>query len=145
MYGSIPDDQGRIVVIEGAPVDAGLEIVVNQTIRTRWRILSVSALFTAAVAVATRLPALSIIQDTQEIGRYEVNDVFLTGEVGRVTWGPAVGTNIPLGSPNKVGALPVGLLVNREAIIRTATMGIQLMDQWSDLNILVEEWIEQPI
>lgn len=142
MAEQLPVNQGRLRLI--APVDpaAGMDWVIVQDIRTRWRIVSVQATFITSVNAGNRLPELQVMFGALPVVVMPAN----VAQAPNVTlihqWGfREVGAS-PAGSTVQAELLPEGMLVNDQATLAVITVAMDLGDQWSNIRLLVEEWIE---
>lgn len=115
----------------------------NQTVPTgaRWRVLTGNFLFTASAAVANRFPAIIFDDGVNELYATAWDNAVTAGTAPRVSLGPQryVATN----DGNSQAIAYIGnLALFAGWRVRSLTTAIQAADQWSAINLLVEEWIE---
>jgi hypothetical protein len=134
---------GNITVLQPASPGVGLDINISMPINTRWKILSFRAQFVTSAQVANRTTTLQVNQNFN-IGTYPANFTQAASTTELYTWGPGLGNLQVL--TNTAASIPVGIIIAQIGggnSIRTTTAGIQTADQWSIINVLVEEWLEQ--
>jgi len=131
-----------VVAAVGNPA-AGADWVYTQTAFTRARIIGTSATFTAAAAVANRETQLVI--DTgapPDIVTGIPNQVVVAGAVVKVS-----GTTAPVSAAPNVPDVSVGLpaetVIGQGSRVRSNTINIQAADQWSNIRLFLEQWMDQ--
>lgn len=132
------------VIVVGNPA-AGADWSQIVTLGARWRISSVNALLTTSAAVANRLPQIRL--------RHLSNTIWLGPPSQLVPASTAA--NVSSG-PNSVSSATVPTLVNcalpdfpilagsgATTDISSVTVNIQAADQWSNIALEIEEWLDQ--
>lgn len=132
------------VEIQPAPA-AGTEVILSVPEHALWRLYSAYAVFVASAAAANRFPQFGVNAGFgTTLWRVQAPLIVTAGLgfnifwVPNVPWGPAAtaianAVNAPL--PEPAYALSLGT-------IRTETPNIQAGDQWSELRVVVEEWLD---
>lgn len=138
----IPDDQGRICVIKVVDPAGGGEFIHVQPARLRWRVISLKALFTADANAANRFFNLDLMVGGAVVLRMPVREEATAGQVWTINWFTGAFYTPDTLSLNEAGLMPEKLLVNNEMMITSFTDGIQVGDQWSQIYLMVEEWME---
>lgn len=122
---------------------AGADWVYTQPAFTRARIIGTSATFTAAAAVANRQTQLVI--DTgapPDLVTGIPNQVVVANAVVKVS-----GTTAPVSASANVPDVSVGLpaetIIGQGSRVRSNTVNIQAADQWSNIRLFLEQWIDQ--
>ena len=133
---------GALQVIHPANPAAGTDWSQGVTNNQRWKVRSLNATLTTSATVANRQPQI-ILTDT-------AGDVLFTGVPNAnipATTVAAV-TASPVSSPGNLIAtditvpLPGDTVLPATFFIKSLTVGIQVADQWSNIFILVESWID---
>jgi hypothetical protein len=109
----------------------------------RWRINSIAAVLTTSATVASRLPQLTV-QDVGALTTYKAaaNSLITASLVTLVAAAPAsIGSSVAV-PPAQAVLIPTpsDFIVEAGWIIQTNTVALQAGDQWSSININVEEW-----
>jgi len=142
MAQQIPDQQGRIVVVVVPNPVVGADWNYAIPVRTRWRVRSVQATLQTSVFAANRIPELTFTIGVNELLRISASQqqvaslAFITG------WMEGERASLIAGQTSRVTALPRGYLLNNQAVIAVVTVALDVNDQWSDIVIVAEEWIE---
>jgi hypothetical protein len=127
-------------VAVSAPL-AGADWTITVPGTAHWRLVSASAIFAAAVAVANRIPMILIDDGANEVYEGPPNQVIVSGV--NTTWAASTTvTGLAPNIPNVVVPIPAGLLLPPGFRISSETDNIQGADQWSQIFLLVEEWID---
>jgi hypothetical protein len=137
-------DRGCLRGVTGAGPVAGAEAVLTCPANMQWRIVSVRAQFTAAIAVANRTPRLEyqgpgfLDVDPQLYGPNQI--VVASGSI-TIVWFFGGPPNSIVDTANNLfqAAIPE-LWLNGNNSIQTLTSGIQAADQWTRLSALVEQY-----
>lgn len=138
----VPDNQGNLRIITVAAPGAGVDWAFTQGVRVRWRILSVSAQFAADANSADRVCSFYGMVGGVLVFSFSVQHQIVTGETVQVTWSEITSTVGAVPGVNLGGYLGSMLYVNDQIILGVTTLNIQVGDQWSNIRIRVEEWIE---
>jgi hypothetical protein len=141
-----PEGPGRLRTVNVANPGAGVDWNVTVQGNTRWRIASLLATFTASATVANRVPIIRLrdVTNAVDLGRFVTPTTITAGLTFFMTAAPGVvnqitsGNDIAIPLPSPIflsGLLPAnGLFVS--------TAGIQVGDQWSNINLTIEEWFD---
>jgi|SRR5579864_3025385 len=136
------DGAGALRSITGTLPGAGAEISEVVPTGARWTLIAFEADLATAVAVANRVPQLTIDDGANVYSRVSVNQ----SETASQTWRNSFQLGVPqladltrfvIATP-----LPPGLTLGPGHRIRTVTAGIQAADQWAAPQYLVIEKIE---
>jgi len=124
---------------------AGNDINLQMPLNARWRVTCGFATFTASATVANRNVQVQILQAAPVVS-LTTNSVSITaGQVVNVTFAPNTPSTsiLPL---NQMIQIPQNLILDGTVlglgVILTLTQNIQAGDQWSNINFLVEEWLD---
>jgi hypothetical protein len=143
---SPPEGPGRLRTVNVANPAAGADWSVTVQANCRWRIASLLATFTASATVANRVPIIRLrdVTNAVDLGRFVAPTAITAGLAFFMTAAPGIvnqitsGNDIAIPLPQPIimsGQLPVnGLFVS--------TAGIQVGDQWSSINLTIEEWFD---
>lgn len=142
MAEQLPQDQGRIVVIQPTDPAMGSNPTYTQPIRVRWHLKSYQAVLATEIAVADRIPELTITQDGVEVLRITASQLLAASSTFIYGWMEGERALAVSGQTSRVTALPRSYHLNNQAVIAIETKGIQIGDQWSGVVIVAEEWIE---
>jgi len=110
--------------------------------RTRWRLRSIQATLTTSVNAANRLPELTLTIGANELLRISASQIQLASTVFITGWMEGERALAIAGQTARVSPLPRGYLLNDEAVIAVVTSALDAADEWSDIVIVSEEWIE---
>lgn len=138
----IPDQHGRILLLNPANPAKGAEIVVTQPIRVRWALKSFQVKLATGLVVADRIPELYIQQDGVEAIRITGSQSLAASGTFIYGWMEGERALSVTGQTSRVTALPRKFYMNNQAVIGTLTVGIDMDDQYSNVVVVVEEWIE---
>lgn len=138
----IPNQQGRIVVVQSADPSKGNEINYTQPARVRWRLKSFVATLVTDVTVADRLPELVIFLGVHEVLRITAAQPLGADSTFIYGWHEGERALALTDQTSRITALPRNYLLNNQAIIGTLTVNLQGNDNWSAAVIVAEEWIE---
>jgi len=135
------DVPGSVRVVTVANPLAGADFSIQPSPFTRWQILYLNAQLLTAVAVANRQVTLQI-QDAGSvpcfIGQAQANQVATT----TVQYSAASGQiNTVLIPTDQSIPLPQPALLNVSQFLKSVTTNIQAADQWSNIRIVVMEWM----
>ncbi|GAH83661.1 unnamed protein product [marine sediment metagenome] len=142
MAEQIPDQQGRIAVVNVAGVAAGTDWNYVQEIRTRMWLKAVTATLITSVNIADRVPELVITQGGVEIIRITGSQLTAANTTFIYGWMEGERALAVTGQTSRVTALPRQLHLNNQAVISVTTVALDAVDQWVDIYLYFEEWIE---
>lgn len=143
MTSNLPPDQGRVrvIVVEDPPVGTDFTVVMPALVR--WELKMLTGRLNCDANVAFRIPRVEIVDGNLIIGTFGSDFRLQATETLQYTWGQGVSIAVVSSAPTAHGPLPVGLRLVNRMIIRHETAGIQAGDQWRDISLLVEEWIDE--
>jgi hypothetical protein len=97
--------------------------------------------FTASATVASRNPQVAVDDGANTIWAHDTAAAITNGQVAAIV---GTGTNAPTGvvTTTQGFVLPPGLIMPSGYRVRMSTQNIQVGDQWSTINFLVEEWLD---
>lgn len=142
MAEQIPSQQGRIVVVQVANPGVGIDWAYVMPIRTRWRLRSVQAQLTTSVNIANRLPELNLSIGGIDVLRISSSQFQAASLIMLVGWMEGERALGIAGQTARVSPLPRGYLLNDQAEISVITLGMDAADEWINIVIVAEEWIE---
>lgn len=138
----IPDQQGRIVIHTITNPGAGVEFTVMLPVRVRWRVFMIYARFLPDANVITRSVRLVVGKGSVVYGRLNTTRNPVASINVNFTWYMAGHAYIPSGGNEGAGALPEKLLMNNMMTIKSSTTNLQVGDEWKDVTVMAEEWME---
>lgn len=118
---------------------AGAEFSQTVDAAKRWRIQSLRAKLQASAAVATRSPQLFIDDGANVfyVAEWPAQITAGSGQFYIAASGTQKAANV---TDHAVYTFPIGLILAPGSRIRSNTLSIQAADQWSLIQLLVEEW-----
>jgi hypothetical protein len=133
--------QPRSILI--ATPAAGADFTQTVPSSTRWRIVSLSATLTTAVAVANRNVDLVIDDGANVFAEISSGFSQVASLVNDYTW---MDGGVAQAAFDNIVALPLPsqMFLPPTFRIRSETTGIQPADQWSAITMLVQQWIDGP-
>jgi len=138
----ISDSQGAIRVITVANPVVGNDFTHTMDARVRWRVISVKCHLVCDGNAGNRNVCLEVALGTDLLMKFHLVDHLLQNETWDITWAGSPLSGMSTASRTSGGCLPEKLLLNNEMTIRSATQAIKAGDQFTQIFILVEEWIE---
>jgi len=142
IFGSSLDGGGALRVISGTTPAAGANISETVPTGARWELLAVHFLFTTSAAVANRVVALGFNNGGQ-VYQYFMNQQNQAASLG---WEYVFGQGLPALNAGSLLVAIAGLAVGNRLLagdlIQTFTAAIQAADQFSQVRLVVREWIE---
>jgi hypothetical protein len=120
---------------------AGADWIATVPAGARWRVQAISETFTASAAVASRQAGL-FLDDGANV--YWANTAPTAITASQIVTISATGSSAPQGAApfQQTIVIPPGLFIPAGHRFKSTTVNIQAGDQYSAINILVEEWIE---
>lgn len=127
-------------LVIGTPA-AGADFQLVVPTGARWRLRSIAATLTTAVAAGNRLP---VFQITDNIGHPLVQSPFANQQAPSIVQAYCAqqGWTAFTNGNTSVTGLPTDLTLLAGWFIGCTTTGIQAADQWSALQVQFEEWLE---
>jgi len=138
----IPGDQGRLRRILIADPVAGADFVTVQPDRVRWRIISLYARLANDANAGNRIVRLSIADGALVLMNIETSTDSIANETVNVNFYSGAVAMVSASSRSMNGALPEKLLLNGGVTITSNTLDLQAGDQFTNIRLYVEEWIE---
>lgn len=134
---------GNLRVITLGNPAAGADWLQSITPGARWRICSLNAALVTSAAVANRTPQIRLRHSGVTIWQSPPNQVIPASTTALVSAAPGQVTsatvptlvNCALPSPAIIGGIGA-------ADIAAVTGGMQAADQWTNINIEIEEWVD---
>jgi len=138
------DSQGFIQAIATANPGAGQDFTVTVAIGQRWRLLGLTAQLATSAAAGNRAvaigPAIGVAQQWKQ--QYPAAQV--PSSTSRYVYAPGATMTTGTLGDNTLGA-PVRVILSSSlgiASLKSVTSGIDVADQWSNINSWWEQWIE---
>lgn len=104
-----------------------------------WRVLVIRAVLTASATVATRVPILQV-KDAAGNTIFDVPPAATLAAGGGANMNWSAGANSIVSNNSRfMQGLPMGMILPEGAVISSSTVAIQTGDQWSAINLLVEQ------
>jgi len=138
----IPEGQGRLHYIVAAAPAMGMEHMIQQPARTRWRIITFQSMLITDVAAGNRIPYLNVVHDVNVYALWSPSQSIAASETFTFGWHGGAQPAAITGEHARVAPLAPGYLMNDESYIATLTTALDASDQWGLGLLLVEEWIE---
>jgi len=142
MAEQIPDQQGRLTIVNVVNPGAGNDWQEIMPMRTRWAVRSVQALLTTVLGGANRVPELYFMIGAQEVLRIPASQDLAAGGAFIFNWHEGDAGQIVAGQTGRPASLPVRYLINAGGAIGVETVALDPGDTWTGIIIIVEEWIE---
>lgn len=133
---------GALRSITGAVPAAGAEISETVPTGARWELLTFKFIMTCSVAVANRVPNLTVDDGALIFGTVPSYSTLVASAASTISYEPGASAAINANSSFVASPLPIGLKLAAGFRIRTNSNGIQAADQFSAVQYLVREWIE---
>lgn len=134
---------GLIRLVSNAAPAAGADISIPVPAGARWRPITMRAVLTTAVAVASRV-VHAVLDDGagNQFFNNPVTSVQLASTAVGYTFSHT-GINLPVTDGEEDCPWPAACVLLQGQRIRSLTTALQAADQWSIQQLLVEEWIEE--
>lgn len=133
---------GKLKVYTITNPGAGNNISYTQPAGVRWRIITLSSLFTCDGATGNRQPRFTVEVGGREIIRTQSPGTLSAGQAAVLTLvsgGAIEDTPQPV---SQLLACPNRLLLNNQSVIKTITGSIKSGDTYTNISLYVEEWQE---
>lgn len=139
---SIPNDQGRIIRVNGADPAAGADATDNNDTNGRWLIMAYRITLVADATVTNRRVGFAI-----ETGGVDIFIIYATIDQ---TAGQTITYNFVAGVPDRAAAInsnlqigiPLNLIVGGGMAIKTTTVNLQAGDNFAAPSIYYQFWVE---
>jgi hypothetical protein len=136
------DGAGCLRSITGTTPGAGAEISETVPAGARWELLAFRAVLTTSATVAGRWPSLLLDDGANIYTNAGVEDTVAASQTENCSWGQGVSKKASPSLQSEQGSLPVGIRLGSGHRMRTATINLQVGDQYSAVQYLVREWID---
>jgi hypothetical protein len=132
---------GRSTSVNVASPAAGADWTMTVPVQDRRVVKSFSAMFTASAAAANRNISLQVTDGANVVWQTDVTVSVTANQVVTVN---GTTTNVPTGvvATTLFVVIPPSLTMTGNWTLRTSTANIQGADQWSNIWLAVEDWIE---
>lgn len=119
---------------------AGVDFTTTIANGLMWKIGSISAKFTASAAVANRFPCLQFSDFLNKL-YFTVPPVaaITASQTVQCCWYP--GANLANLNNIQTMAIPIDARVSASLRVRVVTTGLDAGDAWTDIKLLLEQWI----
>lgn len=137
-----PTDGAGVIssVVISAPA-AGADFTVSVPAGARYRLISLFATLTTAVAVANRGVTLVVDDGVNILGQYPAQTVQAASLAVGYTFGDSVTGQASVQGFESVST-PGMMFLGQNWRIRSVTSNIQAADQWSAGRMLIQEWLD---
>jgi hypothetical protein len=122
---------------------AGLDWSATVPDGVRWEILSAAGILTTSAAVANRIPRLFFTHPgpvTILVVPHQFQGV--ASSVLSYTWGQGLAGTLTAPGQGAIGVLPQNFPLLSGTTIATNTVGLQAGDQWTNIRMMIREWLE---
>jgi hypothetical protein len=130
---------GALIITTPANPAPGAELVITVPANRIWRLVAVSALFTASIAVATRIATWQITDGTNLAWYIDANVPKTATQAGTF----AMADMAFRGATNAFGSIvpcPNFTYLRSGWVVKTYTANIDAADQWSNATLWVNSW-----
>jgi len=136
------DGNGVVRSVQIANPAAGADFTITVPTGARWELVSASALFTTAAAVANRHTLLVVDDGANIVYESAQTTAQIASLAIQHSWGQAIAASTDAGGLSDVNPLPARIALVGGWRVRSSTGNIQAADQWSAIFISVREWLE---
>lgn len=136
------EGNGAVRLITGTTPGAGAEISETVPSGARWMILALRAVLTTSVAVANRIPRLTLDDGVTGYWDHSANFSQTASAVWLNDWSQGLFQASAAAASQVPQSLPTNVVLAGGHRIRTFTTALQAADQWSSVAYLVREWID---
>jgi len=136
------DGQGALRSIFTAAGALGQEVGVNVPVNARFQIMAFRGKFVTDATVAARNPSLAFADAFSGYVNSPMNSAQPAGTTFFYTWMTGFGYLVASLGTNFQASLPVGMLLPAGHSVATGTSGIQITDQWFNVDLVVRDWID---
>ena len=132
---------GLIRSVQVANPGAGADWSTTVPVGARWELLALNAQFATSAAVAARVPQIQLADNVPNV---LFNGASSTSQAASLTYqySAAEGGTPLVNAPAAMVELPHNALLLQGWTIRSVTTAIQGADQWSNIWLMVQEWLE---
>ncbi len=138
----VPEGQGRLRIITVDDPVMGANWKYDQPESTRWWLQAVAMIMVTDGNVAERFPVLSFKRGVDIVLEIPLQDSIDANLVKSIEWYPGAISITGTDGDMMPGALPHRLLFNNEIQLTMRTLNMQAGDQYQQIYLWVEEWIE---
>lgn len=136
------DGAGTIVSTSPGNPAAGADFSVTVPNNRRWQLIAIRGALTASAAVANRFPAIVLDDGANQVFLSRINVATTAGQSNGFTWAPTVQPYTDTQS-NFLLPLPSPVFLASGYHVKSSTLNLQAGDQWSNIQLLVSEWVDQ--
>lgn len=108
----------------------------------KWRIQSVSAQYAASATVNNRAPSIQILQSGVVVFEGTPNQVIVASTTAQVTYTSGSSPGAAANVTDVMGPLPSPCWISNALVIRSVTKNISAGDQWSNIAIWAEQFVD---
>jgi hypothetical protein len=134
--------QGFLRSVAGTTPGAGVDITETVPSGARWGPISFQALLVTSVTVASRTPILRVDDGVNIFGNVPVGVLIAASTTINNSWAQGVNRFTEIQANTEAAPMPTNIILLAASRIRTATVNLQAGDQWSQVQYLVQEWLE---
>jgi hypothetical protein len=132
----------REITVGNPAAGADWSIPIGPSAQRRWRVQSLNAQLLTSAVVANRIPRLQLLDDAGNlVWQSAPSQVIVASTTAQVSAGQGQATATTDTTTVNV-VLPGSTFMAGSAAIRSSTLNIQAADQWSNIFMEVEEWID---
>lgn len=142
MSDMLPPSHGRIVLLAPANPAQGSEISITQPARVRWEIRGLLYTLVTTAGGGNRITHITFSVGAVAYMRLTERGSQAGGVTRHHQWCNEVSPGLTTGSDTLLQQLPSLVRFNNQVVIATYTMAIDALDQFQDVRLVVEEWIE---
>jgi len=139
--GTAQEGQGNIKIVSQTAPAVGGEVVITQSVGTKWRIINFLVELTTSAITGDRIVYLQLMFGAIERARFGLQAVITNSITRAINYSDASESEILTGRTLVSGQLSRNLIVDNQMIISTLTENLDAGDQYGDPQLLVEEWI----
>jgi len=133
---------GYPLVIHPADMGGGIDLSISQAAQDRWRIQSIKADLVTSAAVATRTVRILVMDNAGNIFWKMAANATQAASL-TYTYNFSSTSGATLTDPTMIYVpLPAGLVISRASALLTSTINLQGADQWKNIYIGVEAWLD---
>lgn len=138
----LPPSHGRILLLSPANPAQGAEISITQGARLRWELRGLLYTLVTAAGGGNRITHLTFSVGAVVFMRLTERGSQAGGVSRHHQWCQETSPGLTTGSDTMLQQLPNLLRFNDQVVIATYTMAIDATDQFQDVRLVIEEWIE---
>jgi hypothetical protein len=140
-YLSSIEGPGFITSVNVANPAAGADWTFTASAAVRFRVVSVNAQLLTSAAVANRIPRMLIDDGANIVSNGAPNQIVPASTTSQVT-GTTTVTSAGANIPDVLCSIPGNAILKPGWRLRSNTVNIQAADQWSNIWLNLEQWID---